>query len=88
MAHKSNAFPLIRACVQFMEKQFNAAIKITRSDNGLEFKERSDIDFYKNKGILYQTSCVDTVQQRGVVERKYQHLVQVCSRLCSNPICL
>ena len=81
MAHKSNAFPLLKAFLVFVETQFGTSVKIIRSDNGLEFKNKSALDFYKEKGILHQTSCVDTPQQNGVVERKHQHLLQVCRAL-------
>jgi len=50
MAHKSTAFPLLRAFLNFVEKEFSAAIKVIRSDNDLELEERLDLDFYKNKG--------------------------------------
>jgi len=62
MAHKSNAFPLLKAFIISVEKQFGATIKIIRSDNGLEFKDKITVVFYKEKGILHQTSCVDTLQ--------------------------
>jgi len=81
LAHKSNAFPLWRAFILFVEKQHGASVKILRTDNGLEFKEASALAFYESKGILHQTSCVETPQQNGVVERKHQHLLQVTRAL-------
>ena len=60
MAHKSNALPLLNQFVIFVEKQFGVAVKIISSDNGLEFKDSSALEFYHSKGILHQTSCVDT----------------------------
>ena len=69
LAHKSNAFPLLKAFVIFVEKQLGALVKVIRTDNGLEFKEASALTFYKSRGILHQTSCVDTPQQNGVVEK-------------------
>jgi len=39
LSQKSNAFPILRAFVTQMETQFNAVIKIIRSNNGLEFKD-------------------------------------------------
>jgi len=75
IAHKSNTFPLLKAFIAFVEKQFGATVKVIRSDNGREFKEISKLEFYGQKDILHQTSCVDTPQQNGVVERKHQHLL-------------
>lgn len=49
-------------------------IKIIRSDNDLEFKLAK---VYSSKGILHHLSCVDTLQQNGVVEKKHQHFLVV-----------
>jgi len=81
MAHKSNAFPLLKAFIIFVENQFGTTIKIVKSDNGLEFKDKTALAFYKDIGILHQTSCVNTPQQNGVVERKHQHLLEVSMAL-------
>jgi len=56
----------------FMIKiQFQKTIKIIRIiriDNGLEFNM---INFFKTKGIIHQTSCIETPEQNGLVERKH-----------------
>ena len=39
---------------------------------------RKSLDFFfKEKGIHHQTTCVDTPQQNGIVERKNKHLLEV-----------
>jgi len=60
-----------KAFVIFVESQFGIAIKMIRSDNGLELKDRTALAFYKDRGILHEASCVDSPQQNGVVERKH-----------------
>jgi len=52
-----------------VKTQFNKVVKILRSDNRLEFKSRPMNEFYARYGIIHQTSCVNTPQQNGHVEK-------------------
>lgn len=62
----------------FIENQFNSKIKVLRSNDGPEF---SMVEFYSNKRVLHQLSCVESSQQNVVVERKHQHLLNVAQSL-------
>jgi len=53
MSCNSNAFPLLQSFVAYIENQFAVSVKVIRSDNGEEFKDRSTITFYAEKGILH-----------------------------------
>lgn len=59
----------------YADTQFGKTIKKVCSDNGTEFMCLSS--FFRNKGIIHQTSCVGTPQQNGRVERKHRHLLNV-----------
>jgi len=64
-----------------VKNQFGKDVKIIRSDNGLEFKSGPMKFFYSEKGIIHQTSCVDTPQQNGRVERKHRHILNIARAL-------
>jgi len=38
-------------------------------------------NLYEAKGIIHQTSCVESLEQNGLVERKHQHLMNVTRAL-------
>lgn len=78
MRHKSDTRSCITTFINFIETQFSLKVKILRSDNGPEFRMTN---FYSDKGIMHQTSCVSTPQQNGVVERKHGHLLNVARAL-------
>lgn len=52
-----------------------------RSDNAKELTEGAMKILYKQHGIIHQTSCSDTPQQNGVVERKHRHLLETARAL-------
>ncbi|GLT64493.1 hypothetical protein SLA2020_369820 [Shorea laevis] len=64
-----------------IETQFHTHVQQIRSDSGKEFTEGLIKEFCFKKGILQQTSCVNTPQQNGVVERKHRHLLEVARAL-------
>ncbi|GJS64295.1 retrovirus-related pol polyprotein from transposon TNT 1-94 [Tanacetum coccineum] len=49
---------------------------IIRTDNGTEFKNQILKEYFDSVGISHQTSSVRTPQQKGVVERRNQTLVE------------
>ena len=64
--------------ITLIENHFNCNVKTVRSDNGHEFNIPH---FCASKGILHQTSCVETPQQNARVERKHQHILNITRAL-------
>jgi len=61
--------------------QFETNVKIIRSDNDVEFTSNPMRKFYREKGIIHETSITDTPQQNGRVERKHRHILNVARAL-------
>ncbi|KAL0641744.1 hypothetical protein Bca4012_102720 [Brassica carinata] len=61
----------------YVTNQYNAKLKIFRSDNGGEYTSHAFKQHLALHGILHQTSCPYTPQQNGVAERKNRHLMEV-----------
>lgn len=62
-----------------IEKQFHTHIKKIQSDNACEFFNSHTNSFFKDFGVLQQSSCAYT--QNGVVECKHKHLLNVARAL-------
>jgi len=52
----------------FVQTQIETAIKIIKYDNEIEFFMTN---LFVNIGIVDQTSCVNTLRQNNIVEKKY-----------------
>jgi transposase InsO family protein len=77
LKNKSEVFSQFVDFCNFVENQFYTKIKTFRSDNGTEFINHNFLEFFKQKRILHQTSCVYTPEQNGISERKNRHLLEV-----------
>ena len=78
MKSKSETRQHVIDFITFTENQHDCHVNIVRSDNGPEFIIPQ---FYASKGILHQTSCVETPQQNARVERKHQHILNITRAL-------
>jgi len=75
---KSKARTLMHNFVTFIKSQFGITIKCIRSDNVTEF---NDPILFSTHGIVHQTSCIETPQQKSIAERKHHHILNVTSSL-------
>lgn len=65
---------------KFVKSQFGKLVKRIRSDNVLEF-DGPLREFYNDNGIIHETSCVDTPQQNGRIERKHRNILEIARAL-------
>jgi len=61
--------------------QFGSPIKKLRTDMARDYFNHYLYQFFQQEGIAHESSCVDTPQQNGVVERKMRHLLNVARSL-------
>jgi hypothetical protein len=64
-----------------VQTQFSRTIKIFRSDNAMEYNEKSFQNFLKQNGTLSHRSCPYTSQQNGRAERKHRHILDTVKAL-------
>ena len=77
LKQKFEVVKTLKNFVVFVQTQFETSIKII-SDNETEFFMTN---LFVNKGIVHQTSCVNTPQQNSIVERKHGHILNVVRTL-------
>jgi len=82
MVTKDEAMSIIKSFIAMAKTQFDSTVRIIRSDNALELCNSYEaLDFFAKTRIIHQTSCTQTPQQNGVVERKHKHLLEVSRAL-------
>ncbi|RVW42190.1 Retrovirus-related Pol polyprotein from transposon RE1 [Vitis vinifera] len=60
-----------------IETQYNAKVRVLRSDNGGEYQSSDLQKYLERHDIIHQTTCSNTPQQNGVAEQKNRHLLEV-----------
>jgi Integrase core domain len=77
MRSKSEVPDCFQNFYKMVETQYGKRVKILRSDNGTYYTNQSMQAFLRSEGIVHQTTCVNTPEQNGVVERKNRHILEV-----------
>ncbi|GKD03925.1 putative ribonuclease H-like domain-containing protein, partial [Tanacetum coccineum] len=76
LATKSETSGILKKFIIEVENQLNHKVKVIRSDNGTEFKNREMDELCEQKGIKREYSVAKTPQQNGVAERKNRTLIE------------
>ncbi|GKA97433.1 putative ribonuclease H-like domain-containing protein [Tanacetum coccineum] len=76
LAKKDETSDILKTFIRQIENQLNQKVKIIRSDNGTEFKNRVMLEFCGEKGIKQEFSNARTPQQNGVCERMNRTLIE------------
>ncbi|GKA19065.1 putative ribonuclease H-like domain-containing protein, partial [Tanacetum coccineum] len=67
---------ILKNFIKVIENLVDKKVKIIRSDNGTEFKNKVMDDFCREKGIKREYSVARTPQQNGVAERRNRTLIE------------
>ena len=71
----------LKSFVPGLKLSFHTWIQVFRTNNGKEYFNSILGRLFKEKGIIHQSTCFDTPQQNGIVERKNCHLIEVARLL-------
>jgi hypothetical protein len=77
LKNKSEVTVKVKEYVKFVQTKFNRTPKVIRSDNGGEYVNEGLRSFFRNEGIVPQTTVPYTPQQNGCSERKNRYLVEM-----------
>ncbi|RVW39621.1 Retrovirus-related Pol polyprotein from transposon TNT 1-94 [Vitis vinifera] len=64
-----------------VQTQFSAKVQVLRSNNGGEYVNHQFREYFQQHGIIHETSCPQTPQQNGIVERKNRHVLETARAL-------
>uniref|UniRef100_A0A8R7V940 Integrase catalytic domain-containing protein n=1 Tax=Triticum urartu TaxID=4572 RepID=A0A8R7V940_TRIUA len=77
LKNKSDVFECFRDFHNLIMTQYNACVKVLRTDNGTEYVNKEFDEYLSSFGIIHQTTCPGTSEQNGLAERKNRHLLEI-----------
>ncbi|GKB74838.1 putative ribonuclease H-like domain-containing protein, partial [Tanacetum coccineum] len=78
---KDETSEILKNFIKEIENLVDKKVKIIRSDNGTEFKNKVMDDFCREKGIKREYNVARTPQQNGVAERRNGTLIEVAKTM-------
>ncbi|GJY61572.1 ribonuclease H-like domain-containing protein [Tanacetum coccineum] len=75
---------ILKNFIKEVENLVDKKVKIIRSDNGTEFKNKVMDEFCREKGIKREYSVARTPQQNGVAERKNRTLIEAARTMLAD----
>ncbi|GJU94406.1 putative ribonuclease H-like domain-containing protein [Tanacetum coccineum] len=81
---KFKVLEILKNFIKEIENLVDKKVKIIRSDNGTEFKNKVMDDFCREKGIKREYSVARTPQQNGVAERRNRTLIEAARTMLAD----
>ncbi|GJU85298.1 ribonuclease H-like domain-containing protein [Tanacetum coccineum] len=86
LASKDETSGILQNFIRQIENQLSHRVKIIRSDNDTEFKNRDMLKFCGNKGIKQEYSNARTPQQIGLAERMNRTLIEAARTMLADSL--
>ncbi|GJR76369.1 putative ribonuclease H-like domain-containing protein [Tanacetum coccineum] len=86
LATKDETSEILKTFITGIENQINHKVKITKCDNGTEFKNNDMNQFCGMKGIKREFSVAGTPQQNEVAERKNRTLIEAARTMLADSL--
>ncbi|GJZ50184.1 putative ribonuclease H-like domain-containing protein [Tanacetum coccineum] len=83
---KDETSEILKRFIKEIENLVDKKVKIIRSDNGTEFKNKVMDDFCREKGIKREYSVARTPQQNGVAERRNRTLIEAARTMLADSL--
>ncbi|GJZ57786.1 putative ribonuclease H-like domain-containing protein [Tanacetum coccineum] len=81
---KDETSKILKNFIKEIENLVDKKVKIIKSDNGTEFKNKVMDDFCREKGIKREYSVARTPQQNGVAERRNMTLIEAARTMLAD----
>ncbi|GJU52826.1 putative ribonuclease H-like domain-containing protein [Tanacetum coccineum] len=81
---KDETSEILKNFIKEIENLVDKKVKIIRSDNGTEFKNKVLDDFCREKGIKREYNVARTPQQNGVAERRNRILIEAARTMLAD----
>ncbi|GJQ98324.1 putative ribonuclease H-like domain-containing protein [Tanacetum coccineum] len=81
---KDETSEILKNFIKEIENLVDKEVKIIRSDNGTEFKNKVMDDFCKEKSIKREYSVARTPQQNGIAERRNRTLIKAARTMLAD----
>ncbi|GJR18863.1 putative ribonuclease H-like domain-containing protein [Tanacetum coccineum] len=81
---KDETSEILKNFIKEIENLVDLKVKIIRSDNGTEFKNKVMDDFCREKGIKREYSVARTPQQNGVAKRRNRTLIEAARTMLAD----
>ena len=76
IAHKSDVASLVKQTLAALERQADRPVRAVRTDRGSEYLNRELGAWFKDKGIVHETTAPYTPEQNGAAERLNRTLME------------